>query len=575
MINTEKPTRIAFIGGGPSALYLCRNLTDAGKNNIEITIFEKSDTPGQGMPYSSAGANKEHVANISASEIPPIINTFQEWIFNAPAEVLQRFGIQLSCFNEYEVLQRLLIGEYLSAQFHAVLAIAEKKGIKINVRTNHTVLDIQDIKNEVVIQTDKNAPQSFDHCIICTGHSWPKTNEGKISGYYDSPYPPAKLHFQVNHAVAIRGSSLTAIDAIRTLSRIHGNFHENSKGMLSYHLNEENKNFRMVLHSSGGMLPVIRTYLKAPQSESSPLTPELIAENKAKNNGFLSLDFVFDIAFKNLLHDNDPDFYKRIQDMNMEAFVEAMMELRERIDPFILFEAEYREAEKSIQRHEPVYWKSMLALLSFTMNYPAKYFAAEDMIRLQNCLSELISIVIASVPQSSARELLALHTAGVLDIIEVDKDSRVAAEKEAGIMYHYKNVHGIPISIFYKTFIDAIGQKSFSLEEFPFKTLVDEKTVAQAWLQFNDIKEAEKELANGNKDIDKKPDGSYCYQVPGIAINDSFQVLDENYVPNDRIYIMAVPYIHGYNPDYSGLDFCNKTSQLICQHLMNQYDTTL
>jgi hypothetical protein len=216
----------------------------------------------------------------------------------------------------------------------------------------------------------------------------------------------------------------------------------------------------------------------------------------------------------------------------------------------------------------------MLALLSFTMNYPAKYFAAEDMMRLKNYMSELFSIVIASVPQSSARELLALHTSGILDIIEVGKDSYVVAENEEGIMYHYKNPHGMPIGVFYKTLIDAIGQKNFSLEEFPFKTLAHEKTVTQAWLQFNNIKIAEKELENGNKDIEKRSDGSYYCQVPGIAINDSFQVLDENCAPNDRVYIMAVPYISGYNPDYSGLDFCNKTSQLICRHLMNQYDTT-
>ena len=44
--------------------------------------------------------------------------------------------------------------------------------------------------------------------------------------------------------------------------------------------------------------------------------------------------------------------------------------------------------------------------------------------------------------------------------------------------------------------------------------------------------------------------------MPGITINDNFQVLDKYGAYSDRIYIMAAPYIGGYNPDYSGLDFC-------------------
>ena len=87
------------------------------------------------------------------------------------------------------------------------------------------------------------------------------------------------------------------------------------------------------------------------------------------------------------------------------------------VDPFDLFKGEYIEAEKSIKRKESVYWKEMLATLSFAMNYPAKYFSAEDMLRLQKTLQPLISIVIAFVPQTSVKEMLALHNAGLLELI--------------------------------------------------------------------------------------------------------------------------------------------------------------
>ena len=565
----KEKKRIALIGGGPSALYAFQHFINSKRTDIEITIFEKNNALGKGMPYSSMGANTEHITNISDNELPTLVTPIHEWVYTAPAELLQQFNIEPSTFNEYKVLPRLFFGEYLCAQFQLLIDRAEQINVSINLYLNHEVIDVIDKpdSNEVCIQTDKSGILPFDICIICTGHYWPKKQEGKVPGYYDSPYPPSKLNFNVDHPIAIRGSSLTAIDVLRTLSRNHGFFEENGNGILTYKLNEHNKNFKMVLHSSDGMLPAIRIHVEDSMSDSDLLTPELIAKNRTQNNGFLSLDFVFETAFKNSLKDKDPEFYQRIQHMNMETFVNTMLKLRERLDPFILFEYEYKEAEKSIHRHKPVYWKKMLAMLSFTMNYPAKYFSAEDMKRLHDSLSELISIVIAFVPQSSAKELLALHNAGILDIIEVDKDSYIDAEAK-GITYHYTDQNEIPVSVSYKIFIDAIGQKHLSMQEFPFKTLIKEKKLSQAKVKFKNPEAGEKELIKGNEDVKKDTDGSYFMNVSGITINDHFQIVNSSGVRNERIYIMAVPYISGYNPDYSGLDFCEHASKLICEEIL-------
>ena len=77
----------------------------------------------------------------------------------------------------------------------------------------------------------------------------------------------------------------------------------------------------------------------------------------------------------------------------------------------------------------------MLAVLSFTMNYPAKYFSAEDMQRLQKVLMPLISVVIAFVPQASVEELLALNNAGLLELKSVGDNSEVTAEQKGGASY--------------------------------------------------------------------------------------------------------------------------------------------
>ena len=425
-------------------------------------------------------------------------------------------------------------------------------------------------RKEVSVETDKSGIMQFDYCVICTGHYWPAPHESAGKGYYDSPYPPSKIALQLNHAVAIRGSSLTAIDAIRTLARKNGSFHED-KGMLSYKVKTESENFKMVLHSRNGMLPAVRFHLEDSHlSNHSHLTPELIAENIATNNGFLSLDFVFEKAFKDVFKEKDPEFYNKIQDQSIEEFVAAMMSLRDRLDAFTLFEAEFKEAEKSIRRQESVYWKEMLAVLSFVMNYPAKHFSAEDMQRLHHSLSNLIVIVIAFVPQTSAKELLALHAAGRLEIVEVGNDSKIDTEEKGGITYHFSDKNEKTQSVYYRTFIDSVGQAHLSLNDFPFKSLVNNKSVSQARLKFSSTEAAMNEIKNGNKNVEQDNENTYFLKVPGITINDNFQIVDIYGAYNEQIYMMAVPYISGFNPDYSGLDFCEAASEIITKTIFSK-----
>ena len=65
----------------------------------------------------------------------------------------------------------------------------------------------------------------------------------------------------MNHPIAIRGSSLTAIDAIRTLARNNGSFEWNANGTMSYVVNKESENFKIIMHSREGLLPAVRFHL--------------------------------------------------------------------------------------------------------------------------------------------------------------------------------------------------------------------------------------------------------------------------------------------------------------------------
>ncbi len=573
-MSVEKRKKcIAILGGGPSGLFIYKNLVQSGKKDLEIHIFEAKKQLGAGMPYSADGANMEHITNVSDNEIPEIVTSIEEWIETVPEKTLTRFNIEKKRFNEYKVLPRLLFGQYLAAQFELLLKKAKTKGLTTKLHLGTQVIDIIDSEKtgKATVKTAENKDHEFDHVIICTGHKWPVKHEGNIPGFFDSPYPPAKLAIKANHAVAIKGSSLTAIDAIRTLARNNGTFEKENNGRLAYKPFKESPNFSLMMHSRSGLLPAIRFHLEEPQvSSDSLLTPEEIKQNRDENDGFLSLDFVFERDFKQQFREKDPDFFERIKDMSMETFVETMMDLRERKEPFRLFKDEYVEAEKSIRNRESIHWKEVLAVLSFAMNYPAKYLSAEDMLRLQKVLMPLISIVIAFVPQSSCEELLALHDAGKLEIVSVGADSEVKADKRGGATYHYTDENDQKKSEYYQTFVDCVGQPHLSFEDFPFKSLVDDKAISPARLKFRSTKEGKKAMAEKTMHVEKGTSESYYLNVPGITINDNFQIVDPAGKDNSRIYIMAVPYIGGYNPDYSGLDFCEEASDKIVGKILGK-----
>ena len=562
--------RIAIAGGGPGGLFMFKRLVETKRQDIQITIFEKNGRLGAGMPYSREGAGEEHITNVSGNEIPKLITPLSDWISTVPKDTLKKFHIDPDRFNDYKVLPRLLFGQYLADQFELLQHQATERGVAFEVNYHSKVTDIIDYPDERVVYVEINGEKrfAFDHVVTCTGHHWPVKYEGKVPNFFDSPYPPEKLSLRLDHAVAIKGSSLTAVDAVRTLARHNGIFDRNKDGKLIYSLDTVSPNFKMIMHTRHGMLPAVRFHLEDSHlTNKSLLSPGELAAHIAANGGFLSLDFVFENDFKLPVKEKDPAFYEKIKDMRLEEFVDAMLELREELDPFQLLKAEYAEAEKSIKRRESIYWKEMLGVLSFALNYPAKYLSAEDMKRLKKSLAPLISLVIAYMPQSSSEELIALHDAGVLGLFTVGEDSEVVAVAEGGARYNYIDESGRPLSVYFNTYVNCSGQPHIDFEDFPFKSLITKKTVSPARLKFRNPEQAQQAMAAGEA-VEGDENGGYFLMVSGIAVNDHFQVVDEYGAFNNRIYVMAVPYIGGYNPDYSGLDFSEAASAAVIKALV-------
>lgn len=560
---------IALIGGGPAALFMYKRLVE--ESDVEmITIFEKGSLLGVGMPYGKNGASWEHITNVSGNEIPEMVTPLQDWLENEGREHAKTFNVDPARFSDYKVLPRLLFGQYMSAQFSLLQKLAQRKKIKTVVHMHTEIADVKDDSAHdcVICSLSSGENHSYDVVVLCTGHRWPKSHEGKVAHWFDSPYPPEKLNANTAFPVAIRGASLTAIDAVRTIAKAAGSFSKNEDHTLTYTLEEKNSSFKIVLHSLSGLLPAVRFHLEDTHlTPANPLSENEIFEIKAENNGFVPLDLIFERNFLAPLKEKDPPFYAEISAMNLEGFVEHMMSKREKMDAFNLLKAEYKEAEKSIKTHQSVQWKETLGALSFAINQPAKHLSAEDMLRLRKTLMPLVAIVIAYVPQESCRELMALHEAGLLTMQSVNAESHVEPIAEGGAVYYFADEEGAERKERYATFIDARGQPPISFKDFPFESLKNERTVSSAYLNFADDNAGEKLMAEGDKKVRKKSSGGYEMQVPGIQINDYFQVLNSYGVSNPRLYVMAVPLIAGINPDYSGLDFCEAASAKIIERL--------
>jgi uncharacterized NAD(P)/FAD-binding protein YdhS len=564
--------RIAIVGAGPAGLFMYKKIVEARLMEFEVHLFEKKDKIGSGMPYSEEGARCEHVTNISESEMPPMDQTVGEWLKQVPDHVLSEYHFERKSFKEDHVLPRLLFGRYLEDQFAHLLAAGKRAHIKTFTHLRYSVEDIVHLPNTQqvrVVVADQETPL-FDLVVICSGHNWKFTFEETVDGYFDSPYPPSKLNIRFNDPIAIRGTSLTAFDAIRTLARANGAFHRDEDGTVGYTLSEESEGFRLVLHSRNGMLPAIRFHLEDPLiSTASIMTRKEVRAHVEQNDGFLSLDYMFERNFKNQFIHRDPKFHAFIKDMSVEEFVSAMMALRDRLPPIQLFKSEYAEAQKSFKRRQSIHWKEMLVVLSYALNYPAKYFSAEDMLRYQKTLAPLISIIIASAPQESCVELLALHQAGVLDILAVGENSVIEPKGPGDIVFKYVSEEGEQVEAHYKMFVDCIGQRQLSWRDLPFPSLVEDESVSPAYIRFRSPEQAEKLIEAGSQTVVKFPSGVYYLRVSGLAINDSFQVVDKYGIANNQIYMMAVPYIGGYNPDYSGLDFCEEASDQIIAKIVS------
>lgn len=108
--------RISIIGTGPTGLYTFKQLIGSTVP-LSITLYEAEGEPGKGTPYHPDMNDPAMLSNIPSIEFPAFTETLVEWLRRQDDDTLMRHGIRREAIDEREFYPRLVLGDYMQAQF--------------------------------------------------------------------------------------------------------------------------------------------------------------------------------------------------------------------------------------------------------------------------------------------------------------------------------------------------------------------------------------------------------------------------------------------------------------------------
>jgi uncharacterized NAD(P)/FAD-binding protein YdhS len=224
---------IAIIGGGPGAISLCKQLyddhnlanLDEFNEDLEISIFEKGDQIGAGLPY----ATKEdcYILNLPKEIMEPIYGQsghFAKWL-----------ETQKDCPQDTKYPPRRFFGRYLEFLAKEMKTEGLKKGFKITYHLNEEVVDISRLDGDIIGYEIKTQSGKYvtNYVVLATGHM-PSTNYTQFigqKGYTGNPWDTEFYqHLNPVSDIGVIGTRLTAIDVAL---KLHASNHRGKIHMIS------------------------------------------------------------------------------------------------------------------------------------------------------------------------------------------------------------------------------------------------------------------------------------------------------------------------------------------------------
>jgi uncharacterized NAD(P)/FAD-binding protein YdhS len=543
--SADMLTSLAFVGAGPTTIYTLHALLCRVRRPFRLTIFEKQAVAGRGTPYRPGWNDPAMLSNIASIELPPLEETLVAWLERQPADHLRTFGIDHRDIDDRAFYPRLALGEFFRDQFDAMVGHARSRGIEIDVRTRCDVVDARNDDAGIVLSVRPKDGEAFearfDHVVIATGHQWPAEPEVR-PGYFASPWPASALARIAPGRIGVRGTSLTAIDAAVALALEHGAFAGDPERKLVYRPHSDAGAFHLTMMSRKGLLPEADFYHPIPYEPLAICTEAAIGRLIAEEGGDL-LDAAFAL-FKRELAAADPVYARKVDlaDLTLEDFRDRFFAERMAADPFDWAERNLAEARRNLDAEITVPWRYAILRMHEVIERIVPHLDDPAFARFSRYWKPVFVDDYATVPHESIARMLALHSAGRLDLLALGDDYKIDSHPaEGGAILHLdgRRIH-------FPTFIEATGQRALEARDFPFPSLREQGIIRD-------------EPTAG----DTPP--------RGLAIDDAFHPVSDA-IPGDRLFCLGLPFILGRHPFSQGITSSHDMGEIVGAELAAAID---
>ncbi|AXC50517.1 FAD-NAD(P)-binding protein [Paracoccus suum] len=510
--------RIAIVGTGPTGIYTLQSLLTQGAAT-HVSLFEKGERVGVGIPYSRETAGPTMLANIASIEIPPVIEPFIDWLRVRSDAYLSAHALDRANLTERTFAPRVVLGDYYHDQINGLIQAFCDAGVDIEVHESCRVTDLKPAGSKIRLSTRPRTDTApFEKVVLATGHVF-EPDDDLTDNYFPNPWS-GLIEVDVPAArVGIMGTSLSAIDAAMAVAVQHGKF-VRDRGALTYRSDVENE-LMLTLMSRNGLLPEADFYCPIPYIPLEIMTPDALREAVRQENAF---DAVYDLFRSEIAH-ADPSWAVRVglAELTPELFERAYFHDREANDPFRWARANLEEAEANHRARLTVAWRYAILRMHEKVQAILPELSEPERERFDLTLKKVFVDNYAAVPPESIHRLLALRDAGVLSVLELGEDYGITHQGDETVILVGGRHHVFDV------FIDARGQKPMETKDLPFPTL------RQALLNAG-------------------------YDSPDIA--EDFGLLG---LPPyaDKVYLAASPYLLKDRPFVQGITACADIGKIV------------
>lgn len=421
--------------------------------DIRIAVVETQDSFGPGFPFSEKFVMPCHVTNTCAEEmgIEPVDPCdFKEWA-ESESERLASGYPGFPRANEFKAesctyYPRAVMGEYLRARFMESVEMARGLGCEVSLYPNCELLEAAERGERLNLRIKELEGGGIffleaDRVLLATGHWF---NQSKDARYFSSPWPAQALleHIPLGASVAVLGSSLSAVDAVLTLTS-EGEFFRAPSGELGYRCPSPPR--KIVLCSRKGILPKVRGKMGG-------------YENRFLTQGNVQR------LLKNLGEEPVLEGLFRLLRLDLEAVYGHPIPWSEVMSPSLPpvenLERDLKKAEEGDGPQGELLWQTVLHQSFFMAREVYLHLPADEKSHFERQHSTLFFSYAAPMPPVVAEKLLALLKSGTVQISKLGEAYSLLKDA-AGMGYEilFRGQQGETRRERYDYLVDARGQE--------------------------------------------------------------------------------------------------------------------